>query len=468
VHESLLICLSSCRHERRASSEAVIDDALLPAAAFLTGPAAFDVIGAAVTATAGRLVCCESVQVQYRPATDLVVRYRAKIEGPDGNIETATLLAATTIHGAPAGTVPVEAELHDRVLTVGVWKWPFDPVLTALTEAVTPHRAAVLFADVLEAPIDLEVVVYRPTERAVIRAVDRNGRRVFIKVVAPSTTTSLLERHRRLAAAGLPVPSVLAADESAGWFALAEIEGPTLRELMKDESATLPAVDQLVNLRRRLADSPPGATVSGRRARTVDAPAHAAMLGAVLPEQQVRLARLAEHFTTLVPASTARAGALVHGDLHEAQLIVVDGAITGLLDVDDAGIGDPVDDIATLLGHLRYRALTTPAPQAAARLHAYTDELREAMVAEVASSGLDATIIDSATAAVLVGLATGPFRIQMDGWREVVHQLLALVDELLGTRTAADEASGGHADANTTTEDATEDATDEKDLSLAS
>jgi aminoglycoside phosphotransferase len=446
----------------------VIDDALLPAAAFLTGPAAFDVIGAAVTATAGRLVHCESVQVQYRPATDLVVRYRAKIEDPDGNIETATLLAATTMHGAPAGTVPVEAELDDGLLTVGVWKWPFDPVLTALTEAVTPHRAAALFADVLEAPIELDVVVYRPTERAVIRAVDRNGRRVFIKVVAPATTTSLLERHRRLAAAGLPVPAVLAADESAGWFALAEIEGPTLRELLKDASATLPAVDQLVDLRRRLADTAPGATLSGRRARTVDAPAHAAMLGAVLPEQQARLARLAEHFTALVPASTARPGTLVHGDLHEAQLIVVDGTITGLLDVDDAGIGDPVDDIATLLGHLRYRALTTPVPEAAARLHAYTDELREAMVAEVASSGLDSTIIDNATAAVLVGLATGPFRIQMDGWREVVHQLLDLVDELLDASASADETTGETRDQNTDASMTTDEATDEKDLSWAS
>lgn len=417
----------------------MIDDQLLPAAVFLTGAAAFDVISPVIAATGARLTRCESVHVQYRPATDLVVRYSADVDRIDGTTETVTLLAATTVNGAPPGTLPVEAVSAGQVMSVGVWKWPFDPSLSALSDAVTPHRAARMFENFLVAPLDIEVVVYRPTERAVIKATDSTGRCAYIKIVTPAAAAPLLERHRRLADAGLPVPAVIEADEAAGWIALAEIEGSTLRELIKRDSPNLPDVGQLVELRQRLTATPAEATVSTRRSRIVDAPAHAEMLGVVMPELQDRLIVLAAKFSTLVPSSLERNGALVHGDLHEAQLIIVDGTIVGLLDVDDAGAGDPVDDIATLLGHLRYRALATATPESASRLHAYIDDLRDAMVADTAGTGIGPETIDAATAAVLVGLATGPFRIQMDGWRDVVHRLLRVVDDLLAPEPGTDE-----------------------------
>src|SRR5690606_12485824 len=91
----------------------VLDDAVLPAAAYLTSPAAGDVLGAALAAGGAELRSSEPNHVQYRPESDLVVRYKAEVAYPDGRVAVETLVAATTVHGPPPGTVPVEAELDD-------------------------------------------------------------------------------------------------------------------------------------------------------------------------------------------------------------------------------------------------------------------------------------------------------------------------------------------------------------------
>jgi aminoglycoside phosphotransferase len=404
----------------------VIDDRVLPAAAHLTGDAALEVLAPAVTAAGGRLVACRPVHVQYRPGSDLVVRYTATVVGGDGRERGETLLAATTVHGPPPGTLPIEAELPDgSILRVGVWRWPFDPVLPALEEAVTPSRLGRRLAGTTGHPPRLEVVAYRPTERAVVRIETDDGRRLYVKVVRPAIAADLVERHRRLLDAGLPVPTVIADDAGTGLIVMAELAGPTLRDLIKSGIHPWPAPAEFLDLRRRLA----GAvlpSVAPVRSRTGDAAAHAAMLATVLPERAARLTDLSAAFEALRPESDARPRAIIHGDLHEGQLVVDgSGRFSGLLDIDDVGPGDPLDDLATSLAHLRFRASTTAGGDA--ELDRYTGGLRQAYAAEVDARQLDAT-----TAAVIVGLATGPFRIQQDGWRDTVDGQLDAAERLLG------------------------------------
>jgi aminoglycoside phosphotransferase (APT) family kinase protein len=401
----------------------MIDDRVLPAAAHLTGEGAFDVLAPAVAAAGGRLVACRPVHVQYRPGSDLVVRFKATVTGTGGEIGE-TLLAATTVDGPPPGTLPVEAELLDgSTLEVGVWRWPFDPVLPALEEAVTPTRLGLRLANVVGTALQLEVVAYRPTERAVVRVETADGRRLYVKVVRPAIAGDLVERHHRLLAAGLPVPRVIAADPDTGLIVMAELAGPTLRELIKSGTRPWPAAPEFLALRRSLAgaDLPSMAPV---RSRTGDAAAHAAMLATVLPEERTRLERLSGRFRALQSQADSRPRAIIHGDLHEGQLIVEAGRITGLLDIDDVGPGDPLDDLATSLAHLRFRASTTGG--GVGELDRYIDGLRHAFAGEVDGEELDTT-----TAAVLVGLATGPFRIQQEGWREAVAVQLEAVERLL-------------------------------------
>ena len=392
----------------------MIDDPLLPAATHLVGEGAAEVIRPAVHVSGGRLLDCRTDHVQYRPASDLVVRYRCRIER-DGTATDDTVLAGTTTRGAPNGTLPIEAmSPSGQELKVGVWRWPFDPTLTALDQMVTPHLAGSLLGAVVGDRPSLDVVAYRPTERAVIRATG-NGRAVYVKVVAPSEVDTLVARHTALRQAGLPVPRVEAAGH--GWIAMEAIEGTTLRDRLK---AGLPG--PRASMYRKLVEAMASADLSGLpplRSRLHDARHHAALLSAVAPGLRTRLEHLVEGLEESAPAPRFAAA---HGDLHEAQIVVDDDRVIGLLDVDDAGPGDPLEDAGTLLAHLRFRALTSGDPSVAA----LAEEIRVSMFERFTPAALDHRV-----AAVLIGLATGPFRLQQHEWAQSTEAVIDLAERHL-------------------------------------
>ncbi len=359
--------------------------------------------------------------MQYRPQSDLVVRYRCDIRR-DGTMKRDTVLAGTTIAGPHPGTLAVEAETASGgTLSVGVWRWPFDPILPDLAAMVTPGLVDDRLASLVGPNPQLEVVAYRPTERAVVR-VDGPAGRLYVKVVPPPTTTSLVERHERLRAAGLPVPRVLAVGD--GWMAMSAIEGTTLRDRLKQGVRRLPPAERYTALLDALRSVDLSA-MPPVRSRIEDAPHHAAMLGVVLPDARHRLSEIVEGLAAWAAARVPTES--VHGDLHEAQLVVDDDSVIGLLDIDDAGPGDPLDDIATLLGHLRFRAVTNDD----ARIATYVNGVRDAVVAPDAGPSVDARV-----AAVLIGLATGPFRIQQPDWEATTTRVLDIAERHLAAAEA--------------------------------
>jgi aminoglycoside phosphotransferase (APT) family kinase protein len=394
----------------------LIEDPLLPAAAHLTGGDAAEVLRPVVAAAGGDLLGCRPSHVQYRPQSDLVVRYRCHIRYGDHDT-TDTVLAATTVTGPPPGTVAIEARTAAGIeLAVGVWRWPFDPTLTDLTTMVTPDLAAEQLHGIIGGHLDLEVVAYRPTERAVVR-VRGDGREVYVKVVPPAATAALLERHVMLSDAGLPVPTAVAWGE--GWLAMEALAGTTLRDRLKQGRDPLPPPRRY----RELLDALVGVDLPGgapTRSRLDDAHHHAAMLATVAPAQRSRLDEIVERLSR--SHAGHHTGATVHGDLHEAQLVVDDDTITGLLDIDDVGPGDPLDDVGTLVAHLRFRALTS----GERRIEDYAAAVRAAV-----GAGHDPADVDRRIAAVLVGLATGPFRIQQPDWAATTAQVLDLVEHHL-------------------------------------
>ncbi len=157
-----------------------LDDRSLPAARHLVGPDAAEVLRVPVEASGGRLLSARPVQVQYRPGSDVVVRYSTQISWNGAPAQRETLAASSMIHGSHDGTIAVTATTSDGPLDVGVWRWPFDPVLLGLPHAVAPSSVAAMLHSI-HGPLDpqvvrLEVVAYRPTDRAVVR-VDVDGAR---------------------------------------------------------------------------------------------------------------------------------------------------------------------------------------------------------------------------------------------------------------------------------------------------
>lgn len=402
-----------------------VDDPLLPAARHLAGADATDLLAAAVTTFGGALVAAEPVQVQHRPGHDLVVRYDAQVRWGGRPARPETLLAAATTTGAPPGTLALTA----GDLEAGVWRYPFDPRLPGLRDAVTPGRVDRLLAATLGPRPELEVVAYRPIRRAVVRATGPRGT-AYLKVVRPEETAAIAARHTALRAAGLPVPEVLDADDGLGLLVLAELPGDNLRDRLVDQTTGWPRARAYVDLMRALAEvdlledalTPPMSP--GEVAAS-----HARALAAILPEEAARLDRI----VTALRAVPDAAPVTIHGDLYEAQLMVdAAGNLTGLLDLDDAGPGHPLADAATLLAHLHI----LPAGSRRQRDHRrrYRLRLRQAFL-DGLPGGADPRALDLRTAGVLVGLATGPFRAQRRRWAVEVRRRLAAADRLVGERT---------------------------------
>jgi len=220
---------------------------------------------------------------------------------------------------SPPGTLAGPTEFGD----MGVWRHPNDPALPGLPAAVTPNGVQGLITPV--APdVDtmlVEVVAIHPLERAVIR-VGHQGQAVYVKVLPPWRVGVVADRHRRVQEAGVPSPSVLAVVESMGWLVLGELRGLPLADHL-ESGGPLPHVDDVWRV-----------------------------------------------IQTLVRAGT------VHGDLHDRQLLVDDrGSIVGVVDVDDVGSGELVDDLGRLLAHMSWRGVTHP--EQAPRIRAWVEELAE-------------------------------------------------------------------------------------------
>jgi hypothetical protein len=412
----------------------LVDDTVLPAAAHLTGPHARRVLRAAVEAVGGALGRSRPCHLHYRPGHDVVVRFDSRVQWNGDDAVDETLVAATTVSGPPPGTLPVEAVTPDGVtLTVGVWRWPFDPVVTGLAAAVTPSTAAAFLAGIATGRVGLEVVTYRPTQRAVVRAVDEAGTVVYVKAIRPAEVEGLVERHQALLSAGVPVPPILRHDPVRGLIAMGALTGPTIRDRIRRGDRRLPAATEYEALFTALAGvTLPGAKPVDGRADT--ALRHAAMLAAVLPGERTRLDRLAAALAPAAERAEARAGPTIHGDLYESQLVTGrgrgrTGQICGVLDLDEAGPGDPLDDRATVIAHLLSRSVDSRG-EARHRIVQYATTLR---VAFGDSLGPDErSDLDLVTAGALVGLATGPFRIQQRNWPQAVRRRLAIAERLAG------------------------------------
>ncbi|HSL58545.1 MAG TPA: aminoglycoside phosphotransferase family protein [Acidimicrobiales bacterium] len=392
----------------------LLSDPTLPAATHLFGERARHLVGAGVTQLGGTLRDLRLVQVAYRPERELVGRYAATIAWGAADPVTETLLAGTTADGPPPGTLPLVAD----DLAVGLWRWPFDPALPGLDTAVTPSRAATLVGAFVGGVPALQVRAYRPTRRAVVRATGPHGE-VYLKVVRPTSLDAVVARHTMLAGTVLArtvgVPELLAVDADAGILVMRALPGETLRSRLLDGDARAADPTALIEVLDALAGAPAPSGLGRATSPRATAAGHAALIERVLPDVEGRLLAVLDLLGSAPDAGTT----LVHGDLHDGQLTVADGSISGILDLDGVGLGHRVDDIGNLLAHLSTLALGAP------RARPTIDATVERIWSEAAPS-LGCDELARAAAAATVGLATGPFTAQQARWPVATRRRLAL------------------------------------------
>lgn len=275
----------------------------------------------------------------------------------DGNPGAVAYLD-TSLLSVPAETGLVQEDV------ARLWMHPADPHLPALAPSAYGHSLAILLSRLgITAEGDPALVAYRPGRRAVLR-VPSDGDAIWVKVVRPRRVERIVALHRTLGAAGLPVPGV------RGWapdglVVLDPADGAAALEIVAGRGAPEAAVlDSVDRIRAALSRAPlTGAARASIVARTGW---YAARLRATLPAAREDVATvvgaLAQH-----PAPV-RTDVGIHGDLHLGQLFLAgDGGVTGLIDVDTAGLGDPADDVGALVGHaVASAALTAPLRDASA------------------------------------------------------------------------------------------------------
>src|SRR5690606_13855989 len=120
---------------------AVYEDPLLPGAAHLTGPGAAPLLVAAMSEIGLEVRSASVDDVTHEPGRSCTVTYRVRV-APPGSATTAeeVVVATTSPHGPPEGAAVLESD----GIRVGLWRYPFDPLLPSLAEAVVADLAGAL------------------------------------------------------------------------------------------------------------------------------------------------------------------------------------------------------------------------------------------------------------------------------------------------------------------------------------
>lgn len=381
----------------------------------MLGDEAIDILDAAAAEVNGRVLSTRPVQITWRPGRSLHVTYEVSVAWEKNHRTVDRFVAAT------GGTLPEGALFLGRgAAEVAVWRMTADPALPGLAVAADPKAVAGLLSGVgvPDTPLSTRIRTYRPGRRAVVEVVG-HAFRVYLKVVPPSQVAGLQESHNTLSQY-LPVPQSHGWSRELGLVVLQELKGRTLRNVLRDKRALLPPAAEL---RRLLDRMPPGGNGHPIVSPLKSVTEHAFLIKSILPELESRIERIEQ---ALVSCRNRFPQVPVHGDFHEEQIVTANGEIVGLLDMDTFGAGARIDDWANMIGHLATWEMSVRGG-VRRRVAGY---IRDVVAEAEADTGLRDEL-RRRVAAVILGLATGPFRAQTDTWPAGTRARVALAERWL-------------------------------------
>lgn len=372
---------------------------------------------AAVDIAGGTMVEARVAQVSWWPGRHITVRYDVEVSGGALDGRQVFVCAAGRI---PDGALLVEGDDQQ----IGVWRVPYDPALPGMASALDDLAVERLLVDLgsTPGPVRTRLRAYRPARRAVVEARGA-GHDLFLKVIRPSRIERLHRVHRALAQT-LSVPISLGVDTDLGIVALQALPGETLRQTLANPARLLPSAGEIAGMVAYLPDPPADLIAPSVIERT---PRMAELLTAITPELAGRL----ETLVSQIGDESQPVSQPVHGDYYEAQLMVENGRLTGILDVDTYGWGRPGDDPATMLGHL---SVWGPLSSQTRRVGDLGDHLLRLWDGVV-----DPNDLRLRTAAVALSLASGPFRVQSAGWPSEVADRVAIAERWAESAARVDE-----------------------------
>lgn len=383
------------------------------------------VLAAAVQHAGGTLVSWSLDHVDSNPAQSTTATYSALVDWPYGRREE--LLGVSARASGPVDTDTAAEIFADGDREVAVWIYPQDPDLPGLARAAYVESMAelcnrhnIFAADVRPDDLSLQMIGYRPRRRAVVRvSFGEPPQVVYVKVLRARLFDDVVDRHRLLLQAGLPVAPIAAVTDDH-LLILRELPGVSLAKAIFEvaEPCTAEALIELLDAMPssvgRLDRRPPWSDAVGHYAR---------MVSAALPALEPKLDRLVETISQGL-APIPHGNEATHGDFHEGQVHVLGGRVCGLLDNDTLGPGRRADDLACLIAHLSTIQRMNAAQEA--RVH----QLIRRWV-PVFDTRVDATELRLRAAAVIISLATGPFRGQEPDWERETATMIGSAEALV-------------------------------------
>lgn len=391
-----------------------IDDPQVPALNPLLGPSAVDVINAALVPAGGLAESARPVQVRYVPSKSVIVQYAVTVTWEQAGTTDETVVAASGLR-VPEGPAVLQADTYKA----SVWRYPDDPFLPGLRIAADPSAVEGFMRQFGANPesVQLSRRAYRASRRAVIEATGTDAR-TFLKVVRPAKVASLQAIHTAIVGS-VPVPHSLGWSGELGIVAMQALPGVTLRHALRLGTGRLPHPQTIVDLLDALPEVVPvTSTVPDRPRRLAH---HARLLRSVVPDLTERIDVILHALSGPSPGDLVP----VHGDFHASQILIDGENITGLVDVDTAGLGRRVDDLASLLGQLATLGLGSHDRSA---VNSYGSQLVDHF-----DHSVDAVALRLATAASIFGFATGPFRVLQRDWRTETERRIQLCEEWIGS-----------------------------------
>ena len=392
----------------------------------LTSDSVGELLSTAVEHAGGTLLKWSLDHIDTNPGQSTTATYQASVRWSYGVRDELLGVSARA-----QGLQPTDerAEIFaDGDREVAVWVYPDDPDLPGLRRAAFPNSVAEILTrtNALGGPVQpddvaLDMIGYRPRRRAVIRAriAHPQLQEFYVKVLRERLFDDVVLRHRLLLDAGVPAPDIAATTDDK-LLVLRALPGRPLAQAIFDERPpTTP--EALIEV----LDAMPG-SVAGlpRRPPWPDAVAHyATMVVQVLPSLERQIGWLVDQITEGL--RTFQSGnEPTHGDFHEGQVHVSGGRVVGLLDVDTLGPGRRADDLACLIAHLSTIQRMNQAQTA--RVHAL---LRDWV--PVFDRRVDPVELRLRAAAVIISLATGPYRGQEPDWERDTRAMISSAEALV-------------------------------------
>ena len=315
-------------------------------AAFLVSPDAESIVAGAIESLGWTLIDYSTDKPFLRPGAGVSVGYFVNARATDRDF--STYLTASTEKVDTSDAVLTFTDPSGVVVDpIHVWQFPHDPALPGLPEAThAEHMSAQLGIPDLSA----DVVVYRPTRRAVVEYTKDGQSVAFGKVLHPKTGRELVRRTNAVAEGDAPIPAIIYSTESGVVISETARGHAFSNEISMRPDQAIPKIAEFEQILDAL--GPAVAALDEHSSWAKRVRHYAKTAREILPAYAPDIDRITEVVTQTIGEAYGGPDVATHGDFFEANILIDDAGQLTLIDLDHVGPGKRNDDWGCLLAHV--------------------------------------------------------------------------------------------------------------------